>query len=76
MSSILLVCFVKDGVCVSTQSFNIDADPVQDILLHPPADCDFIKIILQRLDSPPPQPFLNKEWENSQDPDTIDNSSH
>jgi hypothetical protein len=76
MSCILLVGFLKDGVCVSTQSFIIDGDPVQEILLHPPADCDFIKIILQRLDVPPLQPFLNNEWESSQDPDTIDNSSH
>lgn len=64
MSSILLVSFIKDGLCVSTQSFNIDADPVQEILLNPPADCDCIQICFQRVDVPPPSTI--QEWENSQ----------
>jgi len=64
MCSILLVCFIKDGVCVSTKTFNIDADPVQEILLDPPTECDSIQICLQRLDVPPPSTPRNQKWEN------------
>lgn len=65
MSSVVFVYFFKDGLCVSTQTFNIDEDPEQEIYLDPPADCDSIQICVQRLDVPPPSTPNHMEGEDS-----------